>query len=308
MLIYMDAALNQLGQTIGQINSKVGSERERAKEFKTAINEMLRDLVEKITALKNNPGLTNGTRLKQELTSVRNELNQKNQELDQSKTALQTVTNNVRELENRLQGITNELNQKNQELGASQNSLNEKNEANQRLATDINNLNQTISSTQNQLTAARSEMDALVLKIGTMNGELTQQISSIETIANEMGDGTDVSAQFRQIGDNITDIINMINSSGPGPTIQRQGESRTVRQPDYGTNVNNTRDYFGGRKRRRTMKKRHRKTKKSMRGVNKMIGGYVYKTNKALESSSSVVSSTSKSRSHSKSKKFRKSR
>jgi chromosome segregation ATPase len=293
----MDAALNQLGQTIGQINSKVGRERERAKDFKTAITEMLRDLVEKITALKNNPGLTNGTRLQKELTSVRNELNQKNQELDQSKTALQTVTNSVRELENRLQGITAELENKNRELGASQNSLNEKNEANQRLVNDIQTLNQTIASTQNQLTTARSEMDALVLKIGTMNGELTQQISSIETIANEMGDGKDVSAQFRQIGDNITDIINMINSSGPGPTIQRQGDSRTVRQPDYGNNVNNARNYFGGRKRRRTLKRR---AKKSMRG------GYVYKTNKELENSSSVVSGRSSSRS--KSKKFRKGR
>ncbi len=277
MLIYMDAALNQLGQTIGQINSKVGHERDRAKDFKKAINEMLRDLSEKITALKNNPGLTNGTRLQQELTTVRNELNQKNQELGQSKTALQTVTNNVRELENRLQGITAELENKNRELGASQNALNEKNEANQRLANDIQNLNQTISSTQNQLTAARSEMDALVLKIGAMNGELTQQISSIETIANEMGDGSDVSAQFRQIGDNIMEIINTINGAA---------------RPNIGANVRE--NYFGGRKRRRTMKRR---AKKSMRG------GYVYKTNKELEKSSSVISSSS-----SKSKRFRKTR
>ena len=298
MLIYMDAALNQLGQTIGQINSKVGHERERAKVFKTSITEMLRDLIEKITALKNNPGLTNGTRLKEELSSVRNELNQKKQELDQSKDALQNVTNKVRDLENRLQGITSELETKNRELGNSQTALNEKNEANQRLTGDIQKLNQTISDTQNELTAARTEMDSLVLKIGTMNGELAQQINSIDTIANEMGDGSDVTAQFRQIGDNITDIINMINGSGPGPTIQRQGESRTVRQPGFETNVNNTVDYFGGKKRRRTMKKRHRKTKKNMRG------GYVYKTNKSLDSSSSVVSGRSKS----KSKKCRKSR
>lgn len=302
MLIYMDAALNQLGQTIGQINSKVGHERERAKEFKTSISEMLRDLIEKITALKNNPGLTNGTRLKEELSSVRNELNQKKQELEQSKDALQNVTNKVRDLENRLQGIGSELENKNRELGNSQTALNAKNEENQRLTGDIQKLNQTISDTQNELTAARTEMDSLVLKIGTMNGELTQQISSIETIANEMGDGSDVSAQFRQIGDNITEIINMINGSGPGPTIQRQGDSRTVRQPGFETNVNNTVDYFGGRKRRRTIKRRtmKRRAKKSMRG------GYVYKTNKSLESSSSVISSSSRSRSRSKSKKFRK--
>ncbi len=298
MLIYMDAALNQLGQTIGQINSKVGHERERAKEFKTSITEMLRDLIEKITALKNNPGLINGTRLKEELSSVRNELNQKKQELDQSKDHLQTVTNKVRDLENRLQGITSELETKNRELGNSQNALNAKNEENQRLTGDIQKLNQTISATQNELTAARSEMDSLVLKIGTMNGELAQQINSIDSIANEMGDGTDISSQFRQIGDNITEILNMINGSGPGPTIQRQGDSRTVRHPGYEENVTNARvDYLGGKKRRRTMKRR---AKKSMRG------GYIYKTNKSLESSSSVISSSSKSKSKSKSKKFRK--
>jgi chromosome segregation ATPase len=54
----------------------------------------------------------------------------------------------------------------------------------------------------------------------------------------------------------------------------------------------------GGRKRRRTMKRRQRKTKKNMRG------GYVYKTNKTLENSSSVVSGSS--RSSSRSKRFRK--
>ncbi len=277
----MDAALNQLGQTIGQINSKVGHERERAKEFKMSIIEMLRDIIGKITELKNNPGLTNGTKLQQELTSVRNELSQKNQELDQSKSALQSVTNNVRELENRLQGITSELESKNRELGNSQNSLNEKNEANQRLTNDIQNLNQTIASTQNELTAARSEMDALILKIGTMNGELAQQISSIDTIANEMGDGTDLSEQFRQIGDNISEIINMIN-----------GQAR----PNMGANLRE--NYFGGRKRRRTMKRR---AKKSMRG------GYVYKTNKELEKSSSVISSISKKSVSKKSRKTHKS-
>ena len=303
MLIYMDAALNQLGQTIGQINSKVGNQRERAKAFKTSITEMLRDLIEKITALKNNPGLTNGTKLKAELSSVRNELNQKKQELDQSKDALQNVTTKVRDLENRLQGISSELENKNRELGASQTSLNEKNAENQRLTGDIQKLNQTISATQNELTTARSEMDSLVLKIGTMNGELAQQIDSIDSIANEMGDGTDVSAQFRQIGDNITEILNMINGSGPGPTIQRQGDSRTVRQPGFEENVENARtDYLGGRKRRRTMKRgtMKRRTKKSMRG------GYIYKSNKSLDSSSSVISSSSKSN-RSKSKKFRKS-
>jgi chromosome segregation ATPase len=277
----MDAALNQLGQTIGQINSKVGHERERAKEFKMSIIEMLRDIIGKITELKNNPGLTNGTKLQQELTSVRNELSQKNQELDQSKSALQSVTNNVRELENRLQGITSELESKNRELGNSQNSLNEKNEVNQRLTNDIQNLNQTIASTQNELTAARSEMDALILKIGTMNGELAQQISSIDTIANEMGDGTDLSEQFRQIGDNISEIINMIN-----------GQAR----PNMGANLRE--NYFGGRKRRRTMKRR---AKKSMRG------GYVYKTNKELEKSSSVISSISKKSVSKKSRKTHKS-
>lgn len=305
----MDAALNQLGQTIGQINSKVGHERERATGFKTAINAMLSDVITKITALKNNPGLTNGVRLQQELTSVRNELNQKSQELEQSKAALQSVTHTIRELENRLQGISTELENKNRELANLNNTVNEKNAANQQLTSNIQQLNQTLSSTQYELTAARSEMESLAVKIGTMNGELTNQISSIETIANEMGDGSDMSEQFRQIGDNIMEIINTINGSGPGPTIQRQGDSRTVRQPGFEENVANARtDYLGGRKRRRTMKKRHRKTKKNMRGVNKMIGGYVYKTNKALDSSSSVVSSSSKSRSHSKSKKFRKGR
>ena len=296
----MDAALNQLGQTIGQINSKVGHERDRAKEFKTSITEMLRDLIEKITALKNNPGLTNGTRLKEELSSVRNELNQKKQELDQSKDALQNVTNKVRDLENRLQGITSELENKNRELGNSQTALNEKNEANQRLTGDIQKLNQTISATQNELTSARSEMDSLVLKIGTMNGELAQQINSIDSIANEMGDGSDVSAQFRQIGDNITEILNMINGSGsgPGPTTQRQGASTTVTQPGFEENVANARaDYLGGRKRRRTMK----------RGKKNMRGGYIYKSNKSLDSSSSVISSSSSRSSKSKTKKFRKS-
>jgi SMC interacting uncharacterized protein involved in chromosome segregation len=300
----MDAALNQLGQTIGQINSKVGHERERAKVFKTSITEMLRDLIEKITALKNNPGLTNGTKLKEELSSVRNELNQKKQELEQSKDALQNVTNKVRDLENRLQGISAELENKNRELGNSQTALNEKNGENQRLTGDIQKLNQTITDTQNELTTARSEMDSLVLKIGTMNGELAQQINSIDTIANEIGDGSDVSAQFRQIGDNITEIINMINGSGPGPgpTIQRQDSTTAVTQPGFEENVTNARaDYLGGRKRRRTMKRR---AKKSMRG------GYVYKTNKSLDSSSSVISSSSSSKKNnrSKSKKFRTSR
>jgi hypothetical protein len=73
--------------------------------------------------------------------------------------------------------------------------------------------------------------------------------------------------------------------------------SKSIRNGDR-ANVQNilSRNYKGsllrgGKRKRKTMKKRHRRTRK------KMKGGYIYSTSKELDKSSSIISATSNSKS-----------
>lgn len=259
----MEEALNLLNTNIGQINTKVAKAKENVSDYKISIIRSLQDVVQQISALKNNEGLRSGLN---ELKLVRDNLSRTTQELNNKTRELESVTNNVKNLESTLNKNTYELAEKNKQLDLLTDTVNGVNTSNQKLKAEVDTLNSTIRGTQTELDNNKRQMESLYNTIGTMNGALTQQINDIDTIATQLSEGEDAGEQFRQIGQNINDIINMINQSKP----------------------NNNNVTVGGRK---TMKKRNgkkRNAKKSMRG------GYVYKTNKSLENSSTLISGSSK--------------
>lgn len=264
----MEEALNLLNTNIGQINTKVAEAKENVSDYKISIIRSLQDVVQQISSLKNNEGLRSGLN---ELKLVRDNLSRTTQELNNKTRELESVTNNVKNLESTLNKNTYDLAEKNRQLDVLSDTVNGMNTSNQKLKAEVDALNSTIRGTQTELDNNKRQMESLYATIGTMNGALSQQINAIDTIATQLSEGEDAGDQFRQIGQNINDIINMINEGKP----------------------NNNNVTVGGRRRRKTMKKRNGK-KRNSKTKNRMRGGYVYKTNKALENSSSVISGSSK--------------
>jgi predicted nucleic acid-binding Zn-ribbon protein len=236
-------------------------------DYKISIIRSLQDVDQQISALKNNEGLRSGLN---ELKLVRDNLSRTTQELNNKTRELESVTNNVKNLESTLNKNTYDLAEKNRQLDVLSDTVNGMNTSNQKLKAEVDALNSTIRGTQSELDNNKRQMDSLYATISTMNGALTQQINAIDTIATQLSEGEDAGDQFRQIGQNINDIINMINDGKP----------------------NNNNVTVGGRK---TMKKRSgKKRNRNRKTKNSMRGGYVYKTNKSLENSSTVISGSSK--------------
>ena len=60
--------------------------------------------------------------------------------------------------------------------------------------------------------ASQQELDNFIRRIGEINARLASEISKIDTILQDFGDGTDVSEKIESIGTNLASIIQIINN------------------------------------------------------------------------------------------------
>lgn len=185
------------------------------------------------------------------------------------------------------------------------------------------------------LSALQQEQNGLIQNLSTINEFLSQQlnlISQINTTKPEINDYTDLLDAIQTGLSGVIGEINQAvatNSSTPlYDKFMRLSDAekdeiyRTIGQDYANTIIRNiseatpiskqniqnilARRYNGnllrggnsrtGKRIRKTMKKRHRRTRKKMRG------GYIYSASKQLDKASSVISSSSSSKSKSKSK------
>lgn len=372
----LNTALATLNTTITSITEKVDEQRARVNSYKAALITKLGEVVQQINDLKDNSVLSTIPQLREQLKIIpqlQQELEAKNNELDETKRNLAQTTQNLQDLQRNIDQLTREIDDKNAQIDQLRQSNVNKDQKINNLNNQVQQLNQQKTAAENALAAANQQMETLVARIGEINNFLTQQILTINRIADELGDlnSGEIGEQFNLIGANIQAIINLINSGPqPGPQAGPQAApippaanvphynpevedfynryinaTQEAKDRFYGflrtngkgnllnplqtniraaqrippqpqavqqiknvlnglvnerLNFNFNLPRYGGKKQRKTMKKRHRRTRKKMRG------GYVYSASKELDKVSSLISSSpTKSASKSKSNKTR---
>lgn len=182
----------------------------------------------------------------------------------------------------------------------------------------------------NNLETLKREHEGLIINLGTVNEILAGQLNLIETINTEQPNIDQYSTLLEGIQNGLSGLIGEINQAVSNNSStplydrfmrlsdkQKEQIYNTI-DADYTraiieamksptpTNKQNIQNILsrrykgdllrGGKRRSKTIKKRHRRTFKKMRG------GYVYSISKELDKASSVVSTSSGSKSKSKSK------
>jgi len=355
----LDNALNALNTTIESIGTKVTEQIRQGTAYKTAILGKLGEVANNLEDIIKNSNLQSIPLLQQQITQLKQQLNDKTSELQAVQENLKQSTQRITDLETNINDLTRQINDKDKQIQDLTN-------ANAGKDTEIKNLNdqkqaleQQKKSAEDALAAANQQVTGLVQQIDTINRYLLQQVQLIDTISKELGtiDSGDIAQQFNIISTNIDAIRKLINT-GSGGAEAAQAEPL---EPDFGADIEDLYNLFisseqlikdqfyrtlnqtgnsssiaiiqnnirraidtkdaksitkikselkklkdsglkfnfnprGGKRRHKTMKKRHRRTRKKMRG------GYIYSASKQLDKESSVISSSSSSKSKSKSK------
>jgi chromosome segregation ATPase len=279
-------ALEMLGTTIGTISTKVEASKTKVQAYKAKIITKLNEINKVIDNLKRSPRLTALPEFRQRLQASQAALQKKTEELDLTKGQLDDANRNLEQSQQNMTRINQELETVNQQLAELTAEKADLTTQKADLTTQKADLTTQKEAAERGLAAAREETSNIVGKIGVINDRLVQQIKFIDTIVNGLGDlddvADDVAIQFKAVGDNIAAIMDMINSSDPDSISSR------TRSKDKQS---------GGRK---TMKKKHRKTRNLAK--KNLKGGYVYSSSKDLDKASSIISASSKSILNSKSK------
>lgn len=224
----LNDALSGLGATIQTINDKVESGKQRVKAYKQDIVQKLKEVIERLKELEANSKLKIDPGLKENLEKTRDELNQKNIELQASNLKLT-------ELQNQLDSINSELANKNQQLSELESSNQSKDGTIQQLNDEKAALTQQKADIEKQFNDAQTEVNSLIGRIADINNTLVKQIELIDTIAGELDDNTEVANGFKAIADNIQAIMNMINNPNPRDTFippPLLGNTKTGTQPN----------------------------------------------------------------------------
>lgn len=192
----------------------------------------------------------------------------------------------------------------------------------------------------NNLNALQKEQEGLIVNLGTINEFLARQLELISTINTEQPNNADYATLLETIQNGLTGVIGEINQAVATNTTPITSVSQTplydkfiklnedqqkeiygvigqsyadvierdmaLSPPDKLNIQNILKKYYsgdllrGGRRRRKTMKKKHRKTHKLMNKYQR--GGYIYSTSKELDRASSIISKSSRTKSMSNSK------
>jgi predicted nuclease with TOPRIM domain len=362
---------DNLGKKIGLLN-------ERNSKFNNDLLKKLNEIISAISAFKNT-NLQGLTDTKNKLTEVSKELETTKTTLNQNQQQLQTVQANLSAAQNELQTANarkNELEQKDRELNdklaqletnynnkisgirdeMSKTSTAEKNAMQQEFnnqITTINNekaqLQQAVENAKlaqteavNNLTALQKDQENLIVSLGNINSFLTKQLELIDSINVNSPNIEEYTSLLDTIQTGLGGVISNINQAVSAPVnsdtlvydkfislTPDQQESilqtlsfndKTYIEDNMNTtdivvkrNIRNmlkryTGDLLKGGKRKRkqkTMKRRSKRTKKLMKNrklMKNLKGGYVYSSSKDLDKASSIISASSNSNSNSNSK------
>jgi hypothetical protein len=356
---------DNLGKKIGLLN-------DRNSKFNNDLLKKLNEIISAISAFKNT-NLQGLTDTKNKLTEVSKELETTKATLNQNQQQLQTVQANLSAAQNELQTANarkNELEQKDRELNdklaqletnynnkisgirdeMSKTSTAEKNAMQQEFnnqITTINNekaqLQQAVENAKlaqteavNNLSSLQKDQENLIVSLGNINSFLTKQLELIDSINVNSPNIEEYTSLLDTIQTGLGGVISNINQAVSAPVnsdtlvydkfislTPDQQESilqtlsfndKTYIEDNMNTtdivvkrNIRNmlkryTGDLLKGGKRKRkqkTMKRRSKRTKKLMKNLK---GGYVYSSSKDLDKASSIISASSNSNSNSNSK------
>jgi len=366
---------NELGKKIESLN-KTNS------NFNTVLTNKLKDIINAIDKFKNT-NLQGLNETKNKLEAVTKELQTTRDNLQQTQAELDSVKNSLNECQNALQEANTrktELEQKERELNdrltqleteynnkiagirdeMAKKSAEEKKVMQQEFDNQLANLNaekeqlrkemQDAQNAQteatNQLSALQKEQEGLINNLATVNSFLTQQLELITRINTNQPNIDEYNGLLDTIQNGLGGVITQINQAVAGPSavyptplydkyvnlpLEQKDEILNVlpveykneirKNPNDKANIQNilAKYYKGnvlrggkrktrrmkGRKGRKTMKKRHMKTKKHLR---RQKGGYVYSSSKELDRASSVIGNGNSASLKSSSNKFTRSK
>jgi chromosome segregation ATPase len=280
-------AIQTLEKTIGSITTKVNEQKDRANEYKAYIIRKLGELSGKIQNLR---ALGSCDPLKQEIASLKQQLQAKTDELTTANNSASACQAQITNLQREIDALKSQIAEKDAQIQQLTSDAGNKDAEIARLTNEKQALEAQKQEVENNLASVNERMSS---EITSVNNRLQEQIRLIDTImdelANERNKGV-MDQEFQQINNNIDDIIRTVNSgSGPGQAgnvrnLVNQFENRTA-SSSFKTG--------GKRKTRKHQRKR----------MGKQIGGYVYSTSAKLDKSSSIITGSSKAKSAKRSKK-----
>jgi len=231
----LNQALTGLGTTIQTITGKVEAGKERVRAYKSQLIAKLREVVDQLNKLKDDNNLKSIPQLRNQLQTTQESLQQRTEELAQTKGLLDAANRNLSELQTRMNQINQELENKNRQIADLTNSGREKDKAIEELGKQITDLDNEKKNAEHDLINAQEQINLLVQKIGQINVTLENQIQLIDSIVAELGDlgneGDDVAVQFKNVGENIQTIMNMLKNPGQGPAIPPNPNGPPAFQP-----------------------------------------------------------------------------
>ena len=286
-------AIQTLDQTIGSITTKVNEQKDRANEYKAYIIRKLGELSGKIQNLR---ALGSCDPLKQEIASLKQQLQAKTDELTTANNSASACQAQITNLQREIDALKSQIAEKDAQIQQLTSDAGNKDAEIARLTNEKQALETQKQEVENNLASVNERMSR---EITLVNNKLQEQIRLIDTImdelANERNKG-EMDQEFQQITNNIDDIIRTVNSgSGPG---QAGATSGNVRQMAANINARTTASSKTGGK---------RKTRKHQRKrMGKQTGGYVYSTSAKLDKLSSIITGSSNAKSAKRSKKHKK--
>lgn len=334
--------IDKLGELITQIEGlRQNGNLQNISRIRQQFNETQSQLVERTNEL---------TETQTRLTETTEQLNNTNTNIQELRQQIQQLTAERDNLAAGNTGKDEQITQLNgqiQELTQQVEELNGQREASEQQITNLVNLIEQINgSLQRQLqnmAEANNELQSITNndEVNELFNRITENIRLITQLINEenpQGQGPVFPQvptgpiQNQNTGENPYDVeanfSNFLGLRGQDDFIQRVREANPNLPRDYNFGLLDNEENpdtikrllrlnsiiipynpAGGKRKRRTMKKRPRKTRKLKK---RQRGGYVYSSNKELDSASSVISNSSGSKSlsssSSKSKKMSKTR
>jgi chromosome segregation ATPase len=229
----MEAAFQKLDDTVSTINAKILTSTQMAKDYKSKIMDKLEALLNQINMLKEDANKSPVPELRQQLLTAQQNLAEKNTQLEESQSKLDELTSRISQLNGDIEGKQNEINDLNSQLEILANEKEEERKQNiintnafaesqdanaaheaafKELQRQIQVLTTEKEACNQKLIASQQELDNFIRRIGEINARLASEISKIDTILQDFGDGSDVSEKIESIGTNLASIIQIINN------------------------------------------------------------------------------------------------
>ena len=305
-------ALQKLGNTVNTINSKVEQAKQNARGYRDTIISRLKEVIKQLNSISQNSDLRNVANIKAQLLDSQQKLVQKTQELSEKQKELDSANQQMSQLQSQLSDLNRKIQQKEQEIQESNKRLQESDESRKKAQESLAQLSNEKAEVENELKGLQSQVSNIVSTIAQINDTLVKQIGLIDTIVAEIdtddSNGDNIAKQFEMVSSNIQSIINLLNNPGnpdmgssssnpQNPAFGRQAprnRGTPIPLDQTGFQVGRSSRFSGGKRGRKTMKKR--KSHQTRSKTRNLKGGYIYsKVNSELNKKSVDVTNSSSS-------------